>query len=85
MSYLDASYIRLITTTIFMGGFIGLLPASPVADRHGRKAGMYIASFFTLVGTIIQTSAFGYAQFMVGRCLLGVGISFTCIAGPSSC
>ncbi|KAE9369065.1 MFS general substrate transporter [Stipitochalara longipes BDJ] len=27
--------------------------------------------------------AFGYAQFMVGRCLLGVGISFTCIAGPS--
>jgi MFS family permease len=44
---------------------------------------MYIGSFFTLIGTVIQTTAFGYAQFMVGRCLLGVGISFTCIAGPS--
>lgn len=83
MSYPDASHIGLITTIIFVGGFIGSFPASPVADRYGRKAGMYIGSFFTLIGTVIQTTAFGYAQFMVGRCLLGVGISFTCIAGPS--
>jgi MFS family permease len=83
MSYPDPSHIGLITTIIFVGGFIGSFPASPVADRYGRKAGMYIGSFFTLIGTIIQTTAFGYAQFMVGRCLLGVGISFTCIAGPS--
>jgi MFS family permease len=84
MSYPDASHIGLITTIIFVGGFIGSFPASPVADRYGRKVGMYIGSFFTLIGTIIQTTAFGYAQFMVGRCLLGVGISFTCIAGPSA-
>ncbi|KAH8665714.1 general substrate transporter [Tricladium varicosporioides] len=83
MSYPDASHIGLITTIIFVGGFIGSFPASPVADLYGRKAAMYIGSIFTLVGTIIQTSAFGYAQFMVGRCLLGVGISFTCVAGPS--
>jgi MFS family permease len=83
MGYPDPSKIGLITTIIFMGGFIGSFPASPVADRYGRKMGMYIGSFFTLTGTIIQTSAFGYAQFMVGRCLLGVGISFTSVAGPS--
>lgn len=83
MSYPDASHIGLITTIIFVGGFIGSFPASPVSDRYGRKAAMYAGSFFTLIGTIIQTSAFGYAQFTVGRCLLGVGISFTCIAGPS--
>jgi len=83
MSYPDASHIGLITTIIFVGGFIGAFPASPVSDRYGRKPAMLIGSLFTLVGTIIQTSAFGYAQFMVGRCLLGVGISFTCVAGPS--
>lgn len=83
MSYPDASHIGLITTIIFVGGFIGSFPASPVADNYGRKMGLYIGSFFTLLGTIIQSSAFGYAQFMVGRCLLGVGISFTCVAGPS--
>lgn len=78
MSYPDASHIGLITTIIFVGGFIGSFPASPVADRYGRKIGI-----FTLIGTIVQTSAFGYAQVMDGRCLLGVGISFTCVAGPS--
>ena len=79
----DASHIGLITTIIFVGGFIGSFPASPVSDNYGRKMGMCVGSIFTLIGTIIQTSAFGYAQFMVGRCLLGVGRSFTCVAGPS--
>lgn len=79
----NASRIGLLTTIIFVGGFIGSFPASPVSDIYGRKAGMYIGSIFTLVGTVIQASAFGYAQFMVGRGLIGVGISFTCVAGPS--
>lgn len=83
MSNPDASHQGLITTIIFVGGFIGTFPASPVADRYGRKAGLLVGSIFTIVGSIIQTSAYGYAQFMVGRCLLGVGISFTCVAGPS--
>lgn len=79
----DASHIGLITTVLFMGGFVGSFPASPVSDRYGRKAGILIGSFFTLAGTIIQSSACGLAQFMVGRALLGVGISFTCVACPS--
>jgi MFS family permease len=83
MNYPDASREGLITTVIFIGGFLGSIPASPVADRFGRKWGMYIGSFFSLLGTVIQTTAFGLTQFMVGRCLLGVGISFTCVAGPS--
>jgi MFS family permease len=66
-----------------VGGFIGAFPASPVSDRYGRKPAMFIGSLFTLIGTIIQISSFSYAQFMFGRYLLGVGISFTCVAGPS--
>lgn len=79
----NPSMVGLITTIIFVGGFIGSFPASPIADRYGRKMGLLIGSLFTLVGSIIQTSSYGYAQFMVGRCLLGVGISFTCVAAPS--
>ena len=83
MGHPDPSHIGLITTIIFVGGFIGAFPASPISDRFGRKPALLIGSLFTLVGTVIQTSAFGYAQFMVGRGLLGVGISFTCVAGPA--
>ena len=81
--YPDASHIGLITTIIFVGGFIGAFPGSPGSDRYVRKLAMLVGSLFTLIGTIIQTSASGYAQFIVGRCPLGVGISFTFVAGPS--
>lgn len=79
----DASHEGLLTTVIFIGGFVGSFPASFVADKYGRKGALLAGSVFTLIGSVIQTSAYGYAQFMVGRSLLGVGISFVDIAGPS--
>lgn len=78
----DASHIGLVTTVIFIGGFLGALPASYCSDKYGRRLGILIGSMCTMVGSIIQSSSHGYAQFMVGRGLLGVGISFTCVAGP---
>lgn len=79
----DASHIGLVTTVIFIGGFLGAMPASWCSDRYGRKMGITVGSLCTMIGSIIQSSAYGYSQFMVGRGLLGVGISFTCVAGPS--
>ena len=79
----DASDTGLVTTVIFIGGFLGAIPGSICSDKFGRKIGILVGSAFTSVGSIIQTASNSYAQFMVGRGLLGVGISFTCIAGPS--
>ncbi|EME44007.1 hypothetical protein DOTSEDRAFT_79908 [Dothistroma septosporum NZE10] len=79
----DASDTGLVTTVIFIGGFLGAVPGSICSDKFGRKIGILVGSTFTAVGSIIQTTSHSYAQFMVGRGLLGVGISFTCIAGPS--
>jgi MFS family permease len=79
----DAQQTGLVTTVIFIGGLLGAIPGSICSDKYGRKMGILVGSTFTAIGSVIQTSAKGYAQFMVGRGLLGVGISFTCIAGPS--
>lgn len=79
----STSRIGLLTTIIFIGAFVGSFPASPIADRYGRKFGMTIGSSFAVVGTIIQSAAYGYAQFMVGRCLIGLGIGFILVAGPA--
>jgi MFS family permease len=76
MSNPSPSKIGLITTITFIGGFIGSFPASPIADRYGRMAAMFIGSIFELAGTIIQCTSFSFSKFMVGRCLIGVGISF---------
>ena len=76
--------IGLITTIIFIGGFIGSFPESPVADRLAANPPFSSVPFFELAGILIQCTSFGYAQFMVRRCLIGVGISFTCVAGPNT-
>lgn len=79
----SSSDLGLLTTVIFIGAFLGSFPASPIADKWGRKYAMFIGSLFALVGTIVQSLCYGYAQFMVGRGLLGVGIGFILVAGPS--
>ncbi|KAK4544095.1 hypothetical protein LTR36_004593 [Oleoguttula mirabilis] len=82
----NASHIGLVTTVIFVGGILGAHPASYCLDRYGRRYGRRLGNLIgpmcTTVGSIVQSSAQGYAQFMVVRGLLGVGISFACVAGP---
>ncbi|OQE41818.1 hypothetical protein PENCOP_c004G06572 [Penicillium coprophilum] len=79
----DPSRIGLITAIVFVGGFAGALVASPTADYFGRRAGMFVGSSLTFVGTITQTAAQNAGMFIGGRFLIGFGISFTCVAGPS--
>ena len=83
MGYPDSSRIGLITSIVFVGGFVGALVASPTADYFGRRVGMFVGSTLTFAGTIIQTAAQNAGMFIGGRFLIGFGISFTCVAGPS--
>ncbi|CAK4020779.1 general substrate transporter [Lecanosticta acicola] len=77
------SRMGLITTATFIGSLVGSLPASSCSDRFGRKSGLLLGSLATIAGSIFQTAARGYIQFTFGRALVGVGISFNVIAGPS--
>ncbi|CDM32380.1 hypothetical protein DTO006G1_2326 [Penicillium roqueforti] len=79
----DSSRIGLITTIVFVGGFVGALIASPTADYLGRRVAMFVGASLTFSGTVIQTAAQSAGMFIGGRFLIGVGISFTCVAGPS--
>jgi MFS family permease len=44
---------------------------------------MFVGASLTFVGTILQTAAQNSGVFIGGRFLVGFGISFTCVAGPS--
>ncbi|KAL1847487.1 hypothetical protein Plec18170_008600 [Paecilomyces lecythidis] len=79
----DDSRVGIITAIVFVGGFVGAFVASPIADYFGRRIGMFVGASFTLIGTIIQTAANNSATFIGGRFLIGLGISFTCVSGPS--
>ncbi|KAI4723771.1 MFS sugar transporter-like protein [Aureobasidium sp. EXF-10728] len=82
MNHPDASRLGLITTVVFIGGFVGFFIAPPSSDYFGRRISMLIGSTTTLCGTILQTAAHNSDMFMAGRFLVGLGISFTCVAGP---
>ncbi|KAJ6190325.1 hypothetical protein N7519_000346 [Penicillium mononematosum] len=79
----NPSRIGLITSIVFVGGFVGALVASLTADHFGRRVGMFVGASLTFVGTILQTAAQNSDMFIGGRFLIGFGISFTCVAGPS--
>jgi hypothetical protein len=83
MGHPNASMIGLITTVVFVGGFAGAIVAGPFADAYGRRWAIFFGSLLTFCGTIVQTAARSVAMFISGRLVIGIGISFTCIAGPS--
>lgn len=75
--------LGIITASVFIGGIIGALMASWPADTFGRRPTLFAGSLLTAVGSILQAAASSRAVFIVGRVILGIGISFTTSAGPS--
>ncbi|KAG9522147.1 MFS sugar transporter-like protein, partial [Aureobasidium melanogenum] len=82
MDHPNASRVGLITTMVFVGGFVGAFVAPATSDYFGRRMSMLVGSTIALIGTVLQTAAQNSDMFMAGRFLVGLGISFTCIAGP---
>lgn len=83
MGHPNSSKLGLITAIVFVGGFVGAFLAAPLADRYGRRVAIFTGAALTLVGAVIQTAAQSSGMFIGGRFIIGLGISFTCCAGPS--
>lgn len=75
--------LGLITCIVFVGGFVGALFAAAPADRYGRRCAIQIGSFLGVVGSLMQAASPNRSVFIVGRAVLGVGLSFTTTAGPN--
>lgn len=83
MGYPGSSMIGLITTVVFIGGFVGSFLAPLAADQYGRRAAILIGSVLGVIGAAIQTAAQNSGMFIAGRLIIGFGISFTTCGGPS--
>lgn len=57
--------------------------AAIVSDRLGRRKAMFTGGWVIIVGMIIASTANALAQFIVGRFILGVGISIMTVAAPA--
>ncbi|KAI1416423.1 general substrate transporter [Hypoxylon sp. FL1857] len=66
-----------------VGAMVGSPFAAILSDRWGRKVGMFSGAVVIIVGMIIVSTAFTIAQFVVGRFVLGFGISIMTVAAPA--
>ena len=68
---------QLVISALFLGFGLGQLLYGPLADRLGRKPGMYIGLGLFVFGCLLSMAAWSYPAMLAGRFLQGVGA-----AGP---
>ena len=78
-----SSFLGLLVSVVFVGGFVGAFVAAPVSDRYGRRVGIAVGSVLCIIGTALQSAAQERGMFLGGRVIIGIGISFTTCAGPT--
>jgi len=65
-----------------IGGIVGLPLAPYLNDRLGRRWALFIGDVVMLVGVALQTAAQNVGMFIGCRFLIGIGLSFACMAAP---
>ncbi|KAK4098565.1 general substrate transporter [Parathielavia hyrcaniae] len=66
-----------------VGAMVGMPFAAYVADKLGRRKSMFSGGVIIITGMIIISSSHSFGQFVVGRFVLGLGISVMTVAAPA--
>lgn len=64
----------LVVATFVIGALFGSLLCSYTGDAFGRRNCIFFAAACTLVGEILEASAFEFAQLIIGRIIIGFGV-----------
>lgn len=56
-----------------IGCLIGALANLWVGDKLGRRRTIVVGGILMIIGAILQTTSFGYAQMVVARIVTGLG------------
>ncbi|KAI4520376.1 general substrate transporter [Schizophyllum commune] len=67
----------------YIGQIAGMAVAGPIADRLGRRGGMFFGAIIIAIGAIVVTVAKDTDYLLGGRFVLGFGVSITTTACPA--
>ena len=79
---LSHSEEELVTSITSGGALIGAVIAGLLADKYGRKWPIWGACLVFIIGTVLQTAAYGLPQFTVGRFVVGLGVGSAAMIVP---
>jgi MFS family permease len=57
--------------------------SATISDKLGRRKCMFVGAWIIVIGAIITSTSMTYAQFVVGRFVLGCGIQVMTVAAPA--
>ncbi|VUC32483.1 unnamed protein product [Clonostachys rosea] len=79
---LTTSESELITSLTSGGALVGAVIAGLMADKFGRKAGIYVGCALFLIGSVIWASSFSIPQMSVARFTVGLGVGSAAMIIP---
>jgi len=65
-----------------IGALIGALSCTYFGEWLGRRKTIFMGAILTIIGSLLQTAAYGLPQFVVGRVILGLGVGQFSVAVP---
>ncbi|KAJ7094443.1 general substrate transporter [Mycena belliarum] len=66
-----------------IGSIVAVPVAGPIADRIGRRGGMFTGGLIIIIGSIVVTTAKDVSALLGGRFVLGLGVGIVQTASPS--
>lgn len=77
------SYLQgLLTSTIMIGGMIGSFIGPIMANKYGRRFGLFICGAICTIFCIILGSVNNFIAVCIVRGLVGIGVGISCTVGP---
>lgn len=61
----------------------GALFGAIISDRFGRRVTMFVGCFIIICGSIISAAGHSLATFVVGRFVLGFGVTVSQLGAPA--
>ncbi|KAI0869123.1 putative sugar transporter [Hypoxylon argillaceum] len=71
-----------VTSSFFLGAFVGAILAFLLGDRFGRKKAILAGHALNTIGAALQASSYSLPQLFIGRTLNGIGIGITSTMSP---
>ncbi|KAI8624828.1 putative sugar transporter [Xylariaceae sp. FL1651] len=78
----DGNISGAVTSSFFLGAFVGAILAFGLGDKLGRKKTIIVGHVLNTVGATLQFSAFNLPQLVIGRTVNGIGIGITSTMSP---
>lgn len=75
------TFVGLTVGTWHLGCIVSAIATIFVGDLLGRRRTLILGLTFWVIGEIIQTSSYSFAQFIVGRAVAGFGQQPYCLSG----